>query len=67
MANKYKMQVVDEAKNIVTIKPTAGTWVKAFMPALIIWGVLAVMSYWPTKTPAEDIHPDLIDFENTNK
>lgn len=40
---KYKMEIVNPTKGIIKIRPTAGTWMKAFAPLILIYGVFALV------------------------
>ena len=45
--NKFKLEIVDYDKHIVTISPTRGTLAKwtfwSLAPSVLMWGVVAVM------------------------
>lgn len=61
---KYKMKLVNPEKNIVQLTPTLGTYVKAFLPSVVIWGGLALFMAFQNDKPISLL--DDLDTEDPN-
>lgn len=70
MAWKFKLDIVDPDRHIVTIKPTRGTVAKTLFwstaPSLVLYGAMALylaVASRPEETDL-DLHPDLNVVDN---
>lgn len=54
----YKLTTVNPEKNIVRLTPTLSTWMKAFAPSFVVWGVLAVLFLIGSKMEERDTDTD---------
>lgn len=63
---KYKIVPVNAEKNIYSMTPTVGTWLKAFVPALVPLGLIGLMAFAAMQQDDDLSITDIIE-EESNK
>lgn len=64
---KYKIVPVNVDKNIYTLTPTWGTWLKASVPGLIPLGLIGLMALGAALAKDDDLSVTDIIEEESNK